>query len=145
MQKEPQIAITIWTTQEHVERTAFAPSTHFNYTIKGPRFTLDSFISAYLNGENFPLPPLNWKGITPFTQKTLETLSLVPFGKTLTYGELAQFMGSPGAARAVGGALGRNPFPFLLPCHRILGSQGIGGFSAGLEFKQCLLNFESFF
>lgn len=145
MQKEPQIAITFWTTQEHVERTAFAHSKTFTYAINGPRHNLDAFIKAYLNGESYPLPPLNWKGMTPFTKSTLEALTMIPFGKTLSYGELATLIGSPRAARAVGGALGRNPLPFIIPCHRVLGSKGIGGFSAGLQFKQSLLNFESFF
>jgi len=66
----------------------------------------------------------------------------IPFGKTMTYGEIADELGSPGAARAVGGANGANPIPIIIPCHRVLSSTGLGGYGGGLEMKQKLLELE---
>ena len=100
------------------------------------------FIEAYIEGEQSIPPPLEWRGCTPFTRSVLLKLGTLPFGGIQTYGQIAHAVGSPRGARAVGGACGRNPFPFFLPCHRVVGSQGIGGFSAGLNFKRVLLDFE---
>lgn len=70
-------------------------------------------------------------------------LSHIPFGETSTYGELAALLGNPRAARAVGTACRKNPFPILLPCHRVLPkSGGLGNFAYGTLFKQLLLSFE---
>ena len=78
---------------------------------------------------------LSWA--TEFEQRVLRALAGVRFGKTVTYGELAAASGSPRAARAVGGALGKNRVPVLIPCHRVLASAGIGGFggSAGSSWR----------
>lgn len=77
-----------------------------------------------------------------YTKRVLTVLQEIPFGTTLTYQELAKLAGSPQAARAVGSACGRNPCPLIIPCHRVLASNGLGGFSAGLDFKKALLAFE---
>jgi methylated-DNA-[protein]-cysteine S-methyltransferase len=77
-----------------------------------------------------------------FTRKVLRTLLEVGHGKLLSYGELAARAGSPRAARAVGGAVGRNPIPVIIPCHRVVASNGIGGFGLGLECKRALLAIE---
>jgi methylated-DNA-[protein]-cysteine S-methyltransferase len=73
----------------------------------------------------------------------LEELVRVPYGHVDTYGGLAQRIGRPRAARAVGGALNRNPIPIVVPCHRIVGSTGsLVGYAGGLEIKQALLGLE---
>ncbi|MGE4504182.1 MAG: methylated-DNA--[protein]-cysteine S-methyltransferase [Desulfovibrionaceae bacterium] len=94
----------------------------------------------------WPEPELDWSGVSPFARKALEALKRhATHGKTLTYGELAGLAGSPGAARAVGGAMAKNPFPLLYPCHRVLGAKGaLTGFSAegGTETKALLLGIE---
>ncbi len=80
----------------------------------------------------------------PFTQQVLLKLQKIPFGKTTTYQSLAEEVGNPKAARAVGNACGSNPFPLFIPCHRVLHTSGsLGGFSCGLEIKRRLLAFES--
>jgi len=67
----------------------------------------------------------------------------IPFGRTKSYGEVAQAIGKPKAVRAVGGACGANPIPVLVPCHRVLAAHGkIGGFGGGLEWKRKLLTRE---
>jgi len=89
--------------------------------------------------------PLDLSGWPPFTRKILEELCKVPYGATLTYGELATRAGAPRAARAVGQAMAANPLPIVIPCHRVVAADGrLGGYSggAGLPTKQWLLAFE---
>jgi len=78
-----------------------------------------------------------------FDRTVWKTLSTVPAGRTITYGELARRSGYPGAARAVGGAMSRNPIPIVIPCHRVVGETGsITGFGMGLWRKRWLLDLE---
>jgi methylated-DNA-[protein]-cysteine S-methyltransferase len=80
---------------------------------------------------------------TPFQQAVWKALREIPRGKTISYAEMALRVGKPGAARAVGSALGRNPIPILFPCHRVIAAGGgIGGFGGGLEMKRLLLKQE---
>lgn len=88
---------------------------------------------------------LDLDGQSPFNLRVYEIARAITPGDTSTYGEVAKAMGEPGAARAVGKALGENPWPIVVPCHRVLGSSGsIGGFSApgGAETKAKLLTIE---
>jgi methylated-DNA-[protein]-cysteine S-methyltransferase len=86
---------------------------------------------------------LDLSGGTAFQRRVWRELAKVPFGATVSYGELARRVGRPGAARAVGQAVGANPIPILIPCHRVICSDGgLGGFSAGLEIKRWLLAHE---
>jgi methylated-DNA-[protein]-cysteine S-methyltransferase len=80
---------------------------------------------------------------TPFQLSVLRALQDVPYGATISYGELAQRIGRPKASRAVGGANARNPLPIVIPCHRVIGSDGsLVGFGGGLEIKRKLLDLE---
>ena len=79
---------------------------------------------------------------TDFERSVWSALSEIPYGKVVTYGQLAERIGQPTACRAVANAVGKNPFLILLPCHRVVGAQGLGGFSAGLETKTKLLTLE---
>lgn len=88
---------------------------------------------------------LDLEGQTAFNLRVYEIARAITPGETSTYGEVAKAMGEPGAARAVGKALGENPWPIVVPCHRVLGSSGgMGGFSApgGAETKARLLTIE---
>jgi len=81
---------------------------------------------------------------TPFQKSVWRAISTVGFGETLTYGELAQRAGCLGSARAVGAATGRNPIGIVIPCHRIVGSDGsLTGYAGGLDRKRALLALES--
>ena len=81
--------------------------------------------------------------VAPFQRLALHELARVPFGRVITYGALAEKMGRPRAARAVGGAMNRNPIPIVLPCHRVVGSSGsLVGYGGGLERKEALLRLE---
>ncbi|MCA8990345.1 MAG: MGMT family protein [Planctomycetaceae bacterium] len=89
--------------------------------------------------------PIDTQQMTPFQSRVIEQLRQIPFGSTRTYAELAQLSGSPGAARAVGTVMANNRIPLLLPCHRVVGSNGhLGGYSApqGLDMKRRLLALE---
>ena len=79
----------------------------------------------------------------PFQRAVLEATAGVPFGRVDTYAGIARKIGKPGATRAVGNALGRNPIPVIVPCHRVIRSDAtIGGYTGGLDIKQHLLSFE---
>ena len=79
----------------------------------------------------------------PFAKRILAATARIPFGATSTYGEVAAEAGSPGAARAAGGALGSNPIPIVVPCHRVLARNGtLHGYTGGLHRKQHLLELE---
>lgn len=89
-----------------------------------------------------PLPSLRPRG-TPFQQAVWRTILAIPTGHTTTYGELSRAIQRPRASRAVGAACGANPLPLLIPCHRVVGSDGaLTGFGGGLEQKEWLLRHE---
>ncbi|MFJ8665957.1 methylated-DNA--[protein]-cysteine S-methyltransferase [Streptomyces sp. NPDC093600] len=88
--------------------------------------------------------PLDWALTTGFNRQVLRELAEgVPYGAVVGYGELARRVGQPGAAQAVGAAMGANPLPVVVPCHRVVESDGgLGGFGGGLETKRTLLALE---
>ena len=79
---------------------------------------------------------------TPFQRAVWKELLGIPYGKTVTYKDVAEGVGKPGAARAVGNAVGANPIPIVIPCHRVLASNGLGGYSGGIDIKKDLLRVE---
>jgi methylated-DNA-[protein]-cysteine S-methyltransferase len=104
-------------------------------------------IQSYMTGRSvdFAAVAIDLAGVEPFQREVYAAARLVPWGRTMSYGELARQTGSPGAARAVGHALSRNPVPIIIPCHRILAKgHRIGGFSAhgGIFTKERLLALE---
>ena len=110
------------------------------------RLAIDRIV-ALLCGEPSDLSAiaLDMEGVAPFHRRVYEAARAIPPGKTLAYGDIATRLGAPGAARAVGQALGRNPFPIIVPCHRVVAAGGkIGGFSAhgGTATKRRMLAIE---
>jgi len=102
-----------------------------------------SQLESYLNGrlKRFDCP-LDLRG-TPFQKKVWSKLAKIPYGKTRSYQEIAKAIGHPKAFRAVGNANGSNPIPIILPCHRVIESNGgLGGFGHGIKVKKQLLGFE---
>lgn len=101
-------------------------------------------LERYFEGRqsNFDLP-LDWQLTHGFYRKVLRATARIPFGETRSYSEMAKRAGSPRAVRATGTALGSNPLPIIVPCHRVLRSGGaLGGYGGGLEVKQALLELE---
>ena len=80
---------------------------------------------------------------TNFRLKVYQEMQKIPYGKSITYSDLAGKVGSPKAFRAVGTACGKNPLPLIIPCHRVKAQSGLGGFTGGLDIKRFLLNLES--
>ena len=102
----------------------------------------ESQLKRYLDGrlKRFDLK-LDIQGTT-FEKRALGKVAKIPYGKTLTYGEIARSIGSPSAARAVGSANARNRLPLIIPCHRVVASNGLGGYGGGLPMKRRLLKME---
>ncbi len=92
----------------------------------------------------FPLELLAITQVSPFRKEVLAALCEIPFGQVASYGEVAKRIGNERASRAVGNACGRNPFPLLVPCHRVIAGDGsAGGFSLDFRIKRDLLSFEA--
>jgi methylated-DNA-[protein]-cysteine S-methyltransferase len=101
-------------------------------------------LEEYFEGrrERFELP-LDWTLVGPFARRVLRVTSQIPYGRVLSYGEVAADAGSPRGSRAAGNALGANPIPIVVPCHRVLRSGGsLGGYGGGPQRKRWLLELE---
>ncbi len=100
---------------------------------------LEEYFSGTLRAFDTPVRPTG----TPFQKKVWRMLRKIPYGKTRTYGDLAARLGIPQGPRAVGHANGSNPVSLLIPCHRVVASDGgLGGYSSGIEHKRFLLEWE---
>lgn len=99
-------------------------------------------VEEYLQGERreFSVKP-ELKG-TEFQKAVWRKMMKIPYGETKTYTQIAAAIGRPKAARAVGSACGKNQFPIIIPCHRVVATNGLGGFTLGLETKKQLLKLE---
>lgn len=122
--------------------------------LRGIAYKLLTWIEDFLNGKR-PLDPsplseniIDASFKTAFSKKVMAALRATKPGDRITYAELAQLAGSPGAARAVGNVMRHNPFPIVIPCHRVVSPNGLGGYSGdirgiSLEIKQRLLDLET--
>lgn len=128
------------TRREHVHLLHGAPNVVLGRTLLNA-------LKCYFAGiaVDFSNIPLDLGDATAFRREVWLAARAIPWGKTASYAGLAERMGrTPGAARAVGQALGANPIPIIIPCHRILAADGsLGGFSAGLDWKRELLRIEN--
>ena len=87
--------------------------------------------------------PIDWALVGPYARKVLTATAAIPFGEVSTYREVARKAGNPAASRAAGNALGSNPIPVVVPCHRVLRTNGtLGGYGGGLDVKELLLRLE---
>jgi methylated-DNA-[protein]-cysteine S-methyltransferase len=101
---------------------------------------LEAYFAGRLQRFDLALAPEG----TPFQRQVWTALRTIPYGETVSYGELARHVGRPTASRAVGAANGRNPIPIVIPCHRVVGADGsLTGFGGGLAIKRRLLELES--
>jgi methylated-DNA-[protein]-cysteine S-methyltransferase len=117
---------------------------YFSREPTSERSALADQIIAYIEGRGSrPEVELDLSGFTEFQRKVIAVVQSIPRGRTLTYGEVALLAGRPGAARAVGQVMARNPFAIIMPCHRVVSRKGPGGFGWGLDIKKKLLELES--
>ncbi len=121
-------------------RTRFAPD---EACAPGePDGELERVLAAYFEGDaNSPVVPLDLRG-SDFQMRVWQELQRIPFGSVVPYKHVAAAIGSPGASQAVGAANGANPVPILVPCHRVVSSKGLGGFSGPMHWKVGLLALE---
>jgi len=128
--------------EEVIARTGMEP-VEGGPAVDGPADQVIAFLAGELAG--FELE-VDWRLTGGFTREALRAARRIPYGETAGYGEVAIMAGSPGAARAVGTAMSRNPIALIVPCHRVIRSDGsIGGYgggSAGTRLKQKLLDLE---
>ena len=110
-----------------------------NDVLRETHAQLDDYFAGKRRTFDLPLAPRG----TEFQCGVWRTLATIPYGETISYAQLATRVGKPSAMRAVGAANGRNPLPIVLPCHRVIGSDGsLTGFGGGLPTKQFLLSLE---
>lgn len=151
LSKHPQVLLTVDAESSQLLKTTLTPHPPgFACQLKGyPSKLLVNaifeFLHQYARGI-FSSFPLDLSPLPDFTRAVLEHLQQLSIGEIISYKDVAERLGHPRAARAVGGACGRNPFPLFIPCHRIIASNGsMGGFSLDIQVKQRLLEFEKLF
>lgn len=114
--------------------------------VKAPRkvATVARELDEYFAGRRTDFDvPLDWRLVGPFARKVLRATAAIPFGEVSTYREVARKAGNAAASRAAGNALGSNPIPVVVPCHRVLRTNGtLGGYGGGLDRKELLLRLE---
>ncbi len=103
---------------------------------------LESQVQEYLSGTRREFSVPTYLNVTDFASSVLTRVAAIPYGATRTYGQIAKELGNPKAARAVGTANARNPLPLIIPCHRVVASNGLGGYGGGLDMKRRLLELE---
>ncbi len=127
--------------QEHMPDTSRWPTDEEHPILLSAAAQLHAYFSG--KRQSFSLPLQHAWG-TLFQRTVWQALLRIPYAQTWTYGDIAQYIGNPKAARAVGAAIGHNPHSIIVPCHRVLGAKGsLTGFSGGLDRKQHLLALEA--
>jgi methylated-DNA-[protein]-cysteine S-methyltransferase len=125
---------------DHRVKTRFA-----DYDIRPPGPTnrrVERQLKQYLSGRRRRFELKLDIGGSPFQKKVLRRVARIPYGQTKSYGDIARAVGQPRAFRAVGSANGRNPLPLVIPCHRVVAANGLGGYGGGLAMKKRLLKME---
>lgn len=102
-----------------------------------------AFLDSYEKSPNLSFSLLDFDNKSEFSISIYSALGNVPFGSTITYSQLAYKVGKPKAYRAVGNIMGKNPFPVIIPCHRVVGKHTLGGYSSGIDIKTKLLQYEN--
>ncbi len=149
IEQTPVGPLAVWVTRNGVRRVGFVQQDMIEegHWDRGDDATLAlAFrqLEEYFAGRRrgFDLP-LDFSGATAFQRRIYERLFHIPYGRIVSYGDIADELGDPGAARAVGQAVGANPLPIVVPCHRVVWSDGkLGGYSGGLHRKVTLLEIE---
>ncbi len=124
-----------------VTRAFFSDKPVFGEEVKEQyEYGLREKLESYFSGKRIDLSCRVKLNVTPFVRKVLSVTSRIPYGSVASYAEVASAVKS--SPRAVGQALKRNPVPVIIPCHRVVAKNGIGGYSAGIKLKKALLELE---
>ncbi|HLL09677.1 MAG TPA: methylated-DNA--[protein]-cysteine S-methyltransferase [Rubrivivax sp.] len=133
------LALAWYDKQAHRTAEVAAPLCPQHPLLQQAAAQFDEYFAGKRREFDLPLDPLG----TPFQQRVWQALLQIPMGRLSTYGQLARELGVPAAARAIGAAVGRNPICVVVPCHRVIGSNGsLTGYAAGLPRKESLLRLE---
>lgn len=122
------------------ELWSFFPTINLNCYDKNMQAQIELYLQGHL--KVFTYPPNFWLQFPTFQKLVLQACATIPYGSTVTYGQLAEKIGSPKAARAVGNAIHNNPFPLYIPCHRVVNTNQIGQYLGGVTIKSSLLQWE---
>lgn len=144
--KGPPVQADFYTDGELIVKIQLSFASQFSCMIHGDHLEMPIYewMENYLQGRNGKTLPLDLTPCTPFTKKGLMAVKSLNIGEVASYGEIAAQIGCPKGARAIGNVCNRNPFPLVIPCHRIIHGNGtIGGFALSLKIKRALLNFEA--
>jgi len=131
-----------WNSDGKINETGF--SNKYNNIRRDNYKQVEDYFRSYFFDEK-ELPDITYDisiKLTDFEQSVLNQTKKIPRGATLRYKDISKKINKPLSYRAVGNALGKNPLPVIIPCHRVVGVDGLGGFSAGLEIKKFLLTLE---
>ncbi|NGX51261.1 MAG: Bifunctional transcriptional activator/DNA repair enzyme Ada [Chlamydiae bacterium] len=146
--KGPLISVRFEINSGQITRITLSQANAFCISIEGCekgalQEEIFASIKGYLQGREFEKLPFDFSSFTPFMRAGIEAIRTIPFGQTATYGEIAKIAGNPKAARALGNVCNRNPFPLVIPCHRVVAGGGsLGGYAYGALMKRELLQFE---
>lgn len=148
--KQIHLTDTLWAKLAWSDNGKISKVEFFNLKKDNKSDANSNYFSRLIKSVRSPWKLLEEEEVTEFQKKVYEAAFAIPPGKTATYGEIAKKIGKPKASRAVGQALRRNPFPIIIPCHRVVGSTGIGGFmgedrekSKEINTKKILLELEA--
>ncbi len=137
-----KVVVNVFLEDGILDRLEFSSSSCQNRMGSGEAVKLKADLKSYFQGYKIDFKDYFIQlDATGFVQKVLEEVRNIPYGETVTYGELAFRMGT--APRAIGQAMKRNPIPLIIPCHRVVGSNGLGGYSSGVDIKKELLKLEA--
>ena len=129
----------VWFETNRHPKAASTSWVHSSRALAFARVQLEEYFAGTRQIFDLPLHPVG----TPFQLAVWKELERIPYGVTISYGEVARRIDQPAAVRAVGAANGRNPLPIIVPCHRVIGSTGrLTGFAGGLDAKAFLLELE---
>ena len=143
--ESPVGALTILAGENGIQAIKFGKDEKVKSTGKASEMTRRAVkeLEEYFQGKRKEFTVLCVPEGTDFQKRVWEALTRIPYGETRTYKEIAVEIGNPGASRAVGMANNKNPVPIIIPCHRVIGSDGkLTGYAGGLEVKEFLLNLE---
>lgn len=148
----PKIRVIFYVRANFIEKIELlgGKETGTSWEIRGDKqlnTVIDEWMKQYCLGCSPDIAlPLGNNSQTVFAEKVLTYLPEIPYGTSICYSELAKKVGCPKGARAVGSACGKNPFPLVVPCHRVLAKGDVlGGFSCGIELKSALLKHENIY
>ncbi|MCH9632734.1 MAG: Bifunctional transcriptional activator/DNA repair enzyme Ada [Chlamydiae bacterium] len=146
--KGPLLCVHFFTDSKLILKIKLSSSSQFQANIEGPASSelsdlIQKWLLLYIDSQQPNALPLNFTRLSPFHERVLRALEKIPTGQTLSYKDLALLSQSSKAFRAVGTACKKNPFPLVIPCHRVISSSGdVGNFFYGKALKLQILEFE---